>query len=91
MVDEIRILALKIVKSQQYFDQTMIIVACHDLSVYIMKYQTSEYLCKTSSTVEQIFASFDCGYLTIAFLLKKYTKKSEKYFNQVIEVKQYFV
>jgi len=82
MIDK-KVLALTIVQSHQCFDQTMIIVACKDLSVYCMKFQTSEYLFKTSELVEQIFACFDCGDLTIAFLLKQ----SIKEIDQAIEVK----
>jgi len=85
MIDE-GVLALTIVQSHQCFGQTMIIVACKDLSVYSMKSQTSEYLFKTSQLVEKIFASFDCGDLTIAFLLKQSIK-----IDQAIEVKQIFV
>jgi len=82
-----RVLALTIVQSNQCFDQIMIIVACENLSVYSLKLQTSEYLFKTSQLVEQIFACFDCGDLTIAFVLKECTKKNY----QAVEVKHIFV
>ncbi|XP_060875475.1 apoptotic protease-activating factor 1-like [Metopolophium dirhodum] len=81
MIDK-RVLALTIVQSHQCVDQTMIIVACKDFSVYSLKFQTSEYLFKTSQLVEQIFACFDCGDLTIAFLLKQSIKKID----QAIEI-----
>jgi len=81
MIDK-RVLALIIVQSHQCSDQTMIIVACKDLSVYSMKFQTSEYLFKTSRLVEQIFACFDCEDLTIALLLKQ----SIKEIDQIVEV-----
>lgn len=80
MIDE-RVLALTIVQSHQFFDQIMIIVACEDLSVYSMQFQTSEYLFTTSQLVEKIFACFDCGDLTIAFLLKQSIK-----IDQAIEI-----
>lgn len=85
MIDE-RVLALTIVQSHQCFDEIMIIVACEDSSVYSLKFQTSEYLFKTSQSVKQIVACFDCGYLTIAFLLKQNANK-----DQAIEVKHIFV
>uniref|UniRef100_A0A2H8TPT9 Apoptotic protease-activating factor 1 n=1 Tax=Melanaphis sacchari TaxID=742174 RepID=A0A2H8TPT9_9HEMI len=85
MIDE-QVLALTIIHPNQIVDQTMIIAACKDLSVYCMKFQTAEYLFKTSQMVDQIFASFDHDVLTIAFLLKQCIKVNEKKIDQAIEI-----
>lgn len=89
MINE-SVLALTIVHSHPFFDQTMIIVACKNLSVYCMKLHAAEYLFKTSQTVDHIYACFDRGNLTIAFLLKQCIKVKENKINQVMEVKQIF-
>jgi len=90
MIDE-SVLALTIVHPHPFFDQTMIIVACKNLSVYCMKLHTAEYLFKTSKMVDHIYACFDRGNLTIAFLLKQCIKVNENKINQVMEVKQIYI
>ncbi|CAH1736793.1 unnamed protein product [Aphis gossypii] len=85
MINE-SVLALTIVHPHLFFDQTMIIVACKNLSVYCMKLHTAEYLFKTSQTVDHIYACFDRGNLTIAFLLKQCIKVNENKINQVMEI-----
>ncbi|XP_026822292.1 apoptotic protease-activating factor 1-like [Rhopalosiphum maidis] len=85
MINE-SVLALTIVHPHQFFDQTMIIVACKNLSVYCMKFHKAEYLFKTSQMVDQIFACFDNDDLTIAFLLKQCIKVNEKKIDQAIEI-----
>lgn len=82
-----RVSALSIIHSDNSLDQTMIIVACEDLSVHVLKFDSSQYIVDTSDKVDQIFAHYDHGHLTIAFLLKNCTTKNEK-LNQVVEVNQ---
>lgn len=61
---------MSIVNSDQTFDQAMIIVACEDLSVYMLNYRTSQYLFKTMYKVEQFFIYSDSDNLTIVMKLK---------------------
>lgn len=59
----------------------MIIVACEDLSVHMLKFQMSKHLFDTSDKVEQIFTCFNHGNLIIACLLKKHED-----FKQIMQV-----
>lgn len=68
----------------------MIIVACEDLSVHVLRFDSSQYIVDTSDKVDQIFTCLDHGHLTIAFLLKTCTTKND-HFNHVIEVNQFLL
>lgn len=81
-----RVSVFSIVHLDQKLDKTMIIVACEDLSVHLLKFQTSQYLFNTLDKVEQIFTCFDHGNLTLALLLKKKDESVE----QIVQVKYYF-
>lgn len=85
MIDN-RVSALLIVNSNRKIDQTMIIVACDDMSVHMLKHHTSKYIFNTFNEVDQIFACFECDNLTLACLIKC-TQLHEK-FQQCIQVKQ---
>lgn len=82
MIDK-RVSALSIVNLDQKLDKTIIIVACEDLSVHLLKFQSSQYLFNTIDNAQQIFVCFDHSDLTLAVLLNKKDDSAE----QVIEVK----
>lgn len=84
MID-VKVVALSIVHSDRKLDQTMIIVACEDKSVHMLKYQTSKHLFDAGNEVDKIFACLDEGQLTIAMLLKKYSTVN-KIWNQTLQV-----
>lgn len=88
MINE-KVSALSIIYSDQKFDETMIIVACEDLSVYMLNYQTSQYLFNTSNKVDKLYVYSDNGNLTIAMKLKDCIIQNEKAFH-IIEVKSFF-
>jgi len=62
---------LSIIHLDNKSGQTIIIVACEDLSVHLLKSQTSQYLFNTGFEVDRIFTYNDYDYLIIAVLLKK--------------------
>lgn len=84
MID-VKVLALSIVHSDRKLDQTMIIVACEDKSVHMLKYQTSKHLFNAMNEVDQIFACLVDGQLTVAMLLKKYSIENDNW-NQTLQV-----
>lgn len=85
MIDE-KVSALSIAYSDRTFDQTMIIVACENLSVYMLNYQTSQYLFNTAHKVEKFYVFSDSNNLTIAMKLKDCIITNEIAFH-VVEVK----
>lgn len=72
-----KVTALSIIHSEQKVDQTMIIVACEDLSIYMLKHQTSKFLFNTTEKVKQIFACCDHDQLNIVLLLNVDLKENE--------------
>lgn len=76
-----------IVNSNRTLDQTMIIVACDDFSIHMLKHQTTKHIFTTFNRVDQIFACFESDNLTLACLIKC-THFNEK-FEQCIQVKQF--
>lgn len=85
-----RVSALSIIHSEPTFDQTMIIVACEDLSVHMLKHRMSKFLFKTTDKVDQIFACCDHGQLIIVLLLNININENEP-FNQTIQVSPNFI
>jgi hypothetical protein len=68
----------------------MIIVACEDLSVHMLKHQASTFLFNTNEKVDQIFACCDHGQLIIVLLLNVDIKENEP-FNQTVQVNLNFL
>lgn len=84
-----RVSAIKILHSDRLIDQTVIIVAFNDLSVHMLKYQTSEYLFDSISEVDQIFGCFEHGQLTVALIQNHFSKENEN-LNQTLKVNLHF-
>lgn len=80
-----KVSALKILYTDQLVDQTVIIVAFNDLSVHMLKYETSEYLFDSISEVNQIFGCFEYGQTTVALIQNNFSKE-----DQTLEVNLHF-
>lgn len=81
---------MSIVHSDQKEDSTMVIVACEDCSINSLEIQTSKYLFKSTSVVNQIFTYYDGDYLIIATLSNHFLKENMTEINQGFEVTVFY-
>ncbi|XP_050540508.1 apoptotic protease-activating factor 1-like isoform X2 [Daktulosphaira vitifoliae] len=80
-----KVSTLCIAYSKPTVDELIVIVACEDLSMHILKHKTSEHLFNTENKVDRIYACFNSDNITLAMLLLALEiKNGDSY--QVIEV-----
>lgn len=84
-----KVSTLSIAYSKPSVDESIVIVACEDLSVHILRHQSSEHLFNTENKVDRIYACFDSNTTTLAMLLLALEKKNGDSC-QVVEVNIYY-